>query len=307
MKKSILTHPWMVFLIALLCALLWGSAFPGVKTGYEWFSVEDSLAGKLFFASFRFLLAGLSIFLFLWARGRPVLLDKASQYGVVVLLGLLQTTCQYFFFYMGLANTSGVKASILIGSGSFFMALFSHWWVPGDTLSRIKILGLCLGFSGLVLINVTKTESSSEWLVFHWQGEGLMLLTALVSAIAALLVKKHSMAIAPPLLSAYQLTFGAIVLFCIACFFGSPKELAYTEKSLCLLVYLSCVSSVAFSLWYLLIKHNNLTRVAVYRFLIPICGAILSVFFLDGETFTIFSLFALGLVSLGIILISRKL
>lgn len=46
---------------ALLCTLLWGSAFPAVKSGYALFGIGDEAACKLFFAGWRFMLAGVAV------------------------------------------------------------------------------------------------------------------------------------------------------------------------------------------------------------------------------------------------------
>ncbi len=63
--KAILTKTGVVILLAAVCGILWGSAFPSVKTGYELFQIapEDN-ASKLLFAGIRFGMAGLVTILF---------------------------------------------------------------------------------------------------------------------------------------------------------------------------------------------------------------------------------------------------
>ena len=51
-----------IFLPALLCTALWGSAIPAVKAGYDLFSIAgEDAAAKLFFAGMRFTIAGLLV------------------------------------------------------------------------------------------------------------------------------------------------------------------------------------------------------------------------------------------------------
>ena len=302
-RENLFTWPPAVFFWALICALLWGSAFPMVKTGFVLLDIQHSTGGKLYFAAYRFFLAGSMIFAGVFVSGKPIGLSHKRDYGAMVLTGLLQTTLQYTFFYIGLSNTTGVKASIIVGSGSFFLALFSHLWFKDDPITFRKSAGLILGFVGIVLVNV-----KGDSLDFHMTltGEGFILLTALSSTLAAVVVKKTSVRVYPPLMSAYQLVTGAVALFLFALFFESPAVLVFTGPSLVLLLYLSFLSAAAFSLWYMLIQYNRLSSMAIYRFLIPICAVLLSVALIDTEHFHWPVLVALVLVCLGMVLTARK-
>jgi drug/metabolite transporter (DMT)-like permease len=302
-RDNLFTWPPAVFFWALVCALLWGSAFPMVKTGFVMLGIQDSTGGKIYFAAYRFFLAGLMIFAGVAVSGRSVILPHYRDYGAMVLTGLLQTTLQYIFFYIGLSNTTGVKASIIIGSGSFFLALFSHLWFKEDPISVRKSAGLIMGFLGIVLVNLQGNS-----LDFHMTltGEGFILLTALSSTLALVVVKKTALRVYPPLMSAYQLVTGAVGLFLFALFFERPAVLVFTGPSLMLLFYLSFLSATAFSLWYLLIQYNRLSSMAVYRFLIPVCAALLSVALIDGERLHWPALGALVLVCLRMIITARE-
>jgi drug/metabolite transporter (DMT)-like permease len=302
-RDNLFTWPPAVFFWALVCALLWGSAFPMVKTGFVMLDIQHSTGGKLYFAAYRFLLAGVMIFAGVLVSRRSILLSRKRDYTAMVLTGLLQTTLQYTFFYIGLSNTTGVKASIIIGSGSFFLALFSHLWFKDDPLSLRKSAGLVLGFLGIVLVNI-----QGDSLDFHMTltGEGFILLTALSSTLALVVVKKTAVRVYPPLMSAYQLVTGSVALFLLALFFESPTILVFTRGSVALLLYLSFLSAAAFSLWYLLIQYNRLSSMAIYRFLIPVCAALLSVAIIETEHLHWPALAALALVCMGLVLTARE-
>ena len=62
-QKNTLTKSWVVCLLAMVCCLLWGSAFPCMKIGYRLFSIPaDSTGSQILFAGYRFTLAGITIF-----------------------------------------------------------------------------------------------------------------------------------------------------------------------------------------------------------------------------------------------------
>ena len=68
---------------------------------------------------------------------------------------------------------------------------------------------------------------------------------------------------------------------------------------------MAVISSVAFSLWTLLLKYNPVGTVSIYGFTNPVFGVILSALFLGEQAFTLQNLGALILVSLGIIVVNR--
>jgi len=302
-KQKILTWTPAVIFLVFICALLWGSAFPALKAGFSSLGIESSTGGKLHFAAVRFFLAGLMVFVGVALTGREIKLPAKKDFLTVCLIGLLQITIQYAFFYIGLSNSTGVKSAVIASSGSFFLAGFSHLWIAGDRLNIKKGIGLICGFFGVILVNVQKGGFSWE---FRFLGEGFIILAVMVSAIAGLVVKKSSARIHPPLLAAYQLTLGGMMLFLIALIFEPPTVIHLSKPDLLLLFYLSFVSAAAFSLWYVLIKYNQLTNIAVYRFLIPVCGTLLSAALIDSESLNSVILLSLGLVSGGIVLTSKK-
>ena len=97
--KAILTKTGVVILLAAVCGILWGSAFPSVKTGYELFQIapEDN-ASKLLFAGIRFVLAGLVTIRFAsLKRKRACLPDRRNIAGILV-LGLVPTAYSFLLW-----------------------------------------------------------------------------------------------------------------------------------------------------------------------------------------------------------------
>ena len=58
----------------------------------------------------------------------------------VSLVALFQTVIQYIFFYVGLANTSGVKGTIASGSNAFFAMLIASLIFKQEKLTFKKII-----------------------------------------------------------------------------------------------------------------------------------------------------------------------
>ena len=72
-------------------------------------------------------------------------------------------------------------------------------------------------------------------------------------------------------------------------------------------MYLSFISACAYSIWSLLLKYNPVSKIAVFGFMTPVCGVLLSAVLL-GETEQAFRLeaaAALVLISAGIFIVNR--
>lgn len=98
-SPSLFTSKKFVFFGATFCCLLWGSAYPAIKNGYQLFNISpDDIPSKMVFAGYRFLLAGLVLLLFALASGKAIGRLKKGQYQQIAILGLTQTALQYVFF-----------------------------------------------------------------------------------------------------------------------------------------------------------------------------------------------------------------
>ena len=127
--QKILQKKWVAMECAVLCTVLWGSAYPVIKYGYAVMQTETT-ADKLMFAGVRFFLAGLMVFVFAWIKNRRVPTVPKNRVGGVLLYGALQTGLMYIFNYIGVANTTATKTSIITAASAFFAVIFTVY-TPG--------------------------------------------------------------------------------------------------------------------------------------------------------------------------------
>ena len=80
---------------------------------------------QILFSGIRFVFAGILTILIGSALNRKLLLPTKSSVPSIAKLAVFHTILQYIFFYIGLAHNSGVKASIINGSNTFFVILVS--------------------------------------------------------------------------------------------------------------------------------------------------------------------------------------
>ncbi len=301
--EKFFSKSYVVCLGAIICCLLWGSAFPCVKIGYKLFAVDtESIPSLMLFAGMRFSLAGILVIVFGCITQKKFLLPKAKNLWRVGLVSVFQTIAQYSFFYIGLAHTAGVKASVLNGLGVFFTIISACFIFRTEKFNIVKLLGCILGFGGIVLINIGGDFSFT----FSLLGEGFVIFSGLSSAIAAGLVKIFSKYENTTALCGYQFFFGGIVLIILGLSLGG-KINGVSVGAVFMLLYLAFLSACAFTLQGFLLKYNPVSKVAVFKSTNPLFGAVFSAIILgeSEQLLSWFTLLALVLVCLGIFIINK--
>lgn len=294
---SLFTNKKFVWLCAAFCCLLWGSAYPSIKNGYEIFQITtDDIPSKIVFAGYRFVLAGGLLLIFALLQGKPIGRLSQRQYSQLAVLGLTQTALQYVFFYIGLAFTTGVKGSIMNATGTFFSVLLAHFIYKNDRLSMNKTIGCLVGFAGVMVVNFGNQLMDFS---FTWLGDGFVVLAAFILSAATLYGKRISQTVDSTIMTGWQLGLGGVALT-IGGYLAGGDLTFHGWESVAILSYLALLSSVAFALWSLLLKYNRVGMVAPFNFLIPVSGAVLSAIFLQENILEWRYALALALVCFGI-------
>lgn len=301
------SHPFfsnrkVVFLLAGLCCLLWGSAYPAIKNGYALLAIApDDIPGKMLFAGYRFFLAGVLLLIPLQFSRRDSLRLNWRQFGELATLGLTQTSIQYVFFYIGLAYTTGVKGSILNATQTFFSVLLAHFIYHNDRLSLRKSLGCLIGFLGVMVVNFKPGQFDFN---FTLLGDGFVIISAFMLSACMIYGRRISQKMDSIVMTGYQLSIGGAAL--IVAGYASGGALAeFGWKASALMAYLALLSSAAFALWAILLKYNRVGMVSIFNFLIPVFGAVLSAIFLGETVMEWKNMAALLMVCGGIRMVTR--
>ena len=98
MKKGKAVAIVVVILLATICDLLWGSAFPCIKLGYDMMNIgESDTAAQILYAGLRFTLAGIMAILIGSVSSRKFLYPKKKAVSKVIVLSLFQTILHTLF------------------------------------------------------------------------------------------------------------------------------------------------------------------------------------------------------------------
>ena len=169
-----------LYMPAVLCTALWGSAAPCIRKGYALFAIAaDAPFSQLLFAGWRFALAGLLVLAAAKCRGRRIR-PVRSEWRPILWISLFQSVIQYICYYIGLSATTGTKGAVLSGTQTFFALIFAHLFLKNDRLNRQKTLGCLCGFAGVLALGLGGLDG------FALPGDGLVLLSAVSSGAGAL-------------------------------------------------------------------------------------------------------------------------
>ncbi len=300
-KNKLFTNPVFIAIAALFCCALWGSATPFIKIGYQLILPKKDIPSTILFAGIRFTLAGIITVLIYSIAKRKFLYPKRQNIAKVLTVSAFQTVIQYIFFYIGLANTSGVKGTVISGTNAFFAILISALVFRLEKLNAKKIIACVLGFAGVILINLNGLEFTMNI------GDVCVLTSNIAYAVSSVLIKRYSKYEDPVVISGYQFAVGGSVMIAAGLILGGRVQFE-SVKSVGVLFYLALLSAVAYALWGILLKHNPVSKVTVFSFMIPVFGVLLSNLMLTekSEVIVLNLIIALLLMCSGIILLNYK-
>ena len=288
--------------LASLTSLIWGSAFAFTKIGLEYMP-------PLRLSGYRFMFAGLILI--------PILILKnydwkelKGQFLYLLGFGFIQTFLQYGFFFSGLNLAPSAISSIIIGAGPFFVAILAHFFIKGDRINFRKAISILLGLSGVIFIALKNNVSLSEYPKFHL-GVILLLTGNLLGAATNIMVVNYNRKISTTALTSFSCLFGGIMLLLLS-FFAEPEGgrgiIGYPAEFYWALLWLAIIPALGFSIWYYIITRPEVkvSEVAVWKFLIPVFGVLLSWLLLKNESPEIYSIIGIVIISISIIVLQTK-
>ena len=299
-NKSIFQRPLWVVVFALSAAMAWGWAYPLIKLGFAEFGITQLMTGsKMLFAGVRFMLAGLIVLAIAAATGRRFTVATGGNWLYVLLYALLNTGLHYYFFYVGLSYSDGARAAILNSLGTFVVVLLACVFFKSDRLTANKIVGCVLGFTGIMALNIGGAQGGG----FTFMGDGMIILNALCGAFAGLMTRGLGKRVDVFVGTGYSLAFGGVMLLVPGLLLGGTLP-NVTIVGIVILLLLTCISALGFTLYNKLLTCNPVGKVAIFNSLIPVVGAVTSCLCL-GEPFYWKYVAAAALATAGIYLINR--
>lgn len=253
---------------------IWGSTWLVIKIGLE--TLTPLLAAGL-----RFALAGIVLYGIIKIKKIPVPWNENTRWFYFV-IAFTSFSLPFGLVYWGEHRISSGMTSILFGMYPLFVALMSSVMVKTERVTFLKILGVLIGFSGVVTIfsNDVQFSGNSEVLL----GMGAVVLSAAIQAFSAVMIKKHGHDISPYVVSFVPMTISAILLMAASMSIEDYAIVQFTPMALFSIFFLAIFGTiVTFVSYFWLLKRVEVVILSLTAFVTPLIAVLLGVLILNEK------------------------
>lgn len=275
-----------------LLVLFWGSAFTTIK-------IALGYSPPILFAGTRTLLCGavMALVALVWGGSANLRRDWAvylllAAFNVVGFMGL--QTFAVLYMPSGTAAVVIYLQPILVGFLAFLLL--------GESLSTAKVVGLLLGFSGVVAVSVGSFSGASLGTPL---GVAFGVGSAVGWALGTVYFKKYGERLSTLWAVALPFLLGGVFLTGLGLVLESFSAISWNQTFVASWLYTVLVgTALAWMLWLGLVRAGEASRVAAYVFFVPLVSVFLGVLFL-GEPLSPWLLVGAVFVICGIYLVNR--
>ena len=280
---------------AIITCLLWSTAYPLIKIGLQY-------STPLHFAGSRFILAGLMILPFTLKPGEYFRMVKANM-SLVIWVTVLQTLINYTLFYIGMEKVPGAIGAVIVGSQPFVTAIVSRILIREERFARAKVVTIILGLAGIVLVSAGRQK-------FNFSGPAelvgivFIFIANISTATSNVMISKNGKNMNPLVLSSFSLLIGGLIIFLFSFAVEDvPSKPDFPLNYWLVMIWLAFMSAFTFSKWYVLLKRPEVkvSDLNLWKFIIPVFGAILSWIIVPGENPDWVTIIGMIIISLSLI------
>lgn len=286
--------PLTYFLTLLLATFFMGSSFIVSKL------LLRDLA-PFWLAGWRFVIAAISTvpIVILMGRNAHETTGKRPKWGVVAVIGVVQTTGVMALLFLSMQTISAANAAILLFTNPIWVAAASHF-LPGERLTKWQVISLLAGLAGVILAMGIR-EAGTDM-----RGNLLGLGSAFCWSAGTLISKFTKSGMHPLRLNMWQMGIGGLLLLGLSFASGEAHTLPGNTPQWSWFLWLAVPSSVgSYGLWFLALQRGGAARSSSFLFLAPLFATGLSVLTL-GTTLTGWQWLGGGLVGLSIYGMNRQ-
>ena len=279
--------------IAIVFVFLWASAYVPSKIA----SIESP---PLWFLAARFGAAGLVLAVIALALRRKAP-STVRGWLVAGALGILTNALYLGLTYTALQRMSSGMGAIIASTNPLVLALLAPRLL-GEPLTRLKVVGLLLGFGGVLAIVLARAGTRGA---LH--GDVALAFAGVLAGVGStLLFKKWAEGADLIVVNAIQLLVASVVVMPVALLLYGVPHVVPTRELVASFTYLVLVVSVGASLlWFWLLSRGEASRVSAYYYLTPVFGLALSALLLH-ERIEAHDIAGLVAIAGGIALVQRS-
>ena len=260
---------WLVF---LLLGAIWSSSF-------MWIKIAVQEVGPITLVAFR-VLFGLLFGVVVIVVQRVSLRRSLKEWTPLLLLGVTNVAIPFFLISWGEQSIDSAVAAILDATVPLFTILIAHYLLHDDKMTVPKVVGLLIGFAGVVIL-MSKDIGASFGSVL---GQLAVVLACVFYAGSSVFARKTTEDTPGILRSAGPLLSATVIMWLTTFLIERPVKIPHLGITWIALLFLGIFGSgLAFVLSYYLLHEIGPTRTSMVTYLFPIGGVILGVIFLNEK------------------------
>lgn len=269
---------WVVF---ITLGLIWGSSFLWIRI-----AVQDT--GPFTLVAIRLLFGLLGLLAVMAYKRPPFPRDKRILLSLAI-MGIINTALPFTLISWGETRIESSLASILNGTVPLFAIIIAHYWLHDERITPARIIGLVVGFIGVVVLVGRDFDVSS--LGGNFLGQIAVIAASVSYASAATFSRKYLRGQDPvvqamvPMMTADALMWLSVpAVHNIFPSLDAPNHFPTLPITWFALIWLGILGScVAYILFFHLLNTVGVTRSTLVTYVFPVVGLILGIVFL-GET-----------------------
>jgi drug/metabolite transporter (DMT)-like permease len=259
---------WTAF---ILLGVVWSASFLWIKIAVQEIGPVTLVAWRVLLGA---LAAGAAAFYsrVTWPRDR-------RTWGVLGLLGLTSVSVPFFLISWGEVYIDSAVASILNATVPLFTIVIAHLFLSDDRISLSRVLGLLVGFAGVVILLSEDLLMASRLSIM---GQAAVLLAAVFYAASSVYARRTTQHVPGLVRGAAPLFSATLVMWIAAPLAEAPFEIPQSALTWAAVLWLGVLGSgLALILWYYLLHEIGPTRSTMVTYIFPLGGVILGVLFLN--------------------------
>lgn len=260
---------WLVF---ILLGAIWSSSFMWIKLALREVSPSSLVAFRVLFG----LLFGIAVIII-----QRVRLPKGrKEWLPLLLLGLTNIAIPFYLISWGEKSVDSSVASILDATVPLFTIFIAHYLLKDDKMTLPKILGLIIGFAGVIVL-LSKDIGESESTVL---GQAAVILASIFYAGSAVYVRRTTQETPSILRSSGPLLSASVSMWIIVALTEKQVQIPRLEITWIALLFMGVLGSgLAFLMAFYLIHEIGPTRSTMVTYIFPLGGILLGVIFLHEK------------------------
>ena len=280
------------YLLLILLALIWASAFFNIKIATYSF-------GPITIAFLRVFFGAIPVLLLCYYKKIKIEAFSKDWYWFAM-IGFINLVAPFFLIAYGVQSVQSNLAAILMSTTPLSSTVLGHFYTKNEKFNLIKTMGILIGFSGILYLfsdNILINENNFFSAI-------LILLGSTCYVIGGVLTLKISKKKNENVTGSI-LVWAVLILIPIVSIVEQPWNISPRLDSTISVIYLGLVSTgIAWLLRFRILVNNGLIFQSQVSYLIPIFGTILSYIFLK-ELITFKVLISLIAVSVGIYFVRK--